>query len=77
MMMFIVFFALKLLFKTKLQGASLYVRKMLSEEGGFARGNFLDFTFPPVSSLCLPSTSGFTWKIQNSGVLPFFRTLVF
>lgn len=46
MMMFIVFFALKLLFKTKLQGASLYVRKMLSEEGGFARGNFLDFTFP-------------------------------
>lgn len=32
MLLFIVFFALQLLFETKLQVASLYVRKMLSEE---------------------------------------------
>lgn len=38
---------------------------------------FFSISLSPFSSLCLPSTPGFAWKIWNSGVLPFFRTLVF
>lgn len=62
MMMFIVFFALKLLFKTKLQGAALNVRKRLSEEGGPARGIFLYFSFP----LFLSVSALHTWfRLEN------------
>lgn len=65
MMIFFVCFALKLLFKTKLQGASLYVKKMLSEEGGFARGIFLYFTFP----LFLSVSALHTWFLLENPAL--------